>query len=201
MTNLFHCLSAETTEDLRLSAVDDVQRGVKAGALEAIEGQAVADPIIPDVEEPLAAGPTSPGCEAHDEGDPMNALGDEATWATTDVPVDPTGARAETVAPTMGNAMQDPPAAMEHAAPKALLIMEVGLECPIWAQQHPRRYTPRIVAVQIEEIPWEPTRPPQVFYTVIRRGDEFDMLEEEVTVEEKRFRANLSSMMGRNEVN
>jgi hypothetical protein len=57
-----------------------------------------------------------------------------------------------------------------------------------------------MAVVQVEEIPQEPAQPPQLLRTVIRRGDEFGMLEEEVTAEMKRLRADLSAMVGRIEV-
>ena len=75
--------------------------------------------------------------------------------------------------------------------------MEIGLERPARAQQRPRRFPPRIAAVQVEEIPREPARPPQLLRMVIRRGDEFNMLEEEeATTKVKRLRADLSAMIG-----
>lgn len=58
-----------------------------------------------------------------------------------------------------------------------------------------------MAAVQVEEIPREPAQPPQLLRLVIRRGDEFGMLEEEeATAEVKRLRADLSAMVGRIEV-
>jgi hypothetical protein len=57
-----------------------------------------------------------------------------------------------------------------------------------------------MAVVQVEEIPQEPAQPPQLLRTVIRRGDEFGMLEEEVTAEMKRLRADLSAMVGQIEV-
>ena len=58
-----------------------------------------------------------------------------------------------------------------------------------------------MVAVEIEEIVREPTPPPQLICTVIQRGKEFEMFEErEASVETKKLRADLTSMMGRIEV-
>ena len=56
-------------------------------------------------------------------------------------------------------------------------------------------------AVEIEEIVREPTPPPQLICTVIQGGEEFEMLEEgEASVETKRLRDDLTSMMGHIEV-
>ena len=58
-----------------------------------------------------------------------------------------------------------------------------------------------VAIMEIEEIVWEPALPPQLLRTVIQRGQEFEMLEEvEVSVETKKLRANLTSMMGHIEV-
>jgi len=57
------------------------------------------------------------------------------------------------------------------------------------------------VAIEIEEIVREPTPPPQLICTVIQRGKEFEMFEErEASVETKKLRADLTSMMSRIEV-
>ena len=54
-----------------------------------------------------------------------------------------------------------------------------------------------MASVEIEEIAWEPTPPPHLIHTVIQRGEEFEMLEEvEASVETKKLRANLTSLMG-----
>ena len=55
--------------------------------------------------------------------------------------------------------------------------------------------------VEIEEIVREPTPPPQLLRTVIQHGEEFEMLEEvEASMETKKLRADLTSMIGRIEV-
>ena len=55
--------------------------------------------------------------------------------------------------------------------------------------------------MEIEEIVREPTPPHQLLYTVIQHGKEFEMLEDvEASVETKKLRANLTSMMGHIEV-
>ena len=55
----------------------------------------------------------------------------------------------------------------------------------------------RVATIEVKEIPWEPTQPPQVFRIVVQHGDELDMLEEEEpSVKVKRLRANLSAMIG-----
>lgn len=101
-------------------------------------------PDRPQCGGPTATGPTSAGGGAHNEGDPMDVLGDEATWGTIDVLVGSTGAGAETIGPTAGNTTQDPPVAMEYMVPKASPVMEVGLGHPGRAQQHSRRSPLRI---------------------------------------------------------
>ena len=54
-----------------------------------------------------------------------------------------------------------------------------------------------VAAVEVEEIVWEPTPPPQLLRTVIQRGKEFEMLEEgEASMETKKLRADLTSMIG-----
>ena len=54
-----------------------------------------------------------------------------------------------------------------------------------------------VAAIDIEEIVREPTLPPQLLRMVIEHGEEFEMLEEgEASVETKKLRANLTSMMG-----
>ena len=58
-----------------------------------------------------------------------------------------------------------------------------------------------MATVEIEEIVGEPTPPPQLLCMVIQRGEEFEMLEEvEASMETKKLRADLTSMMGRIEV-
>lgn len=104
MTSLFHYLSVETTEELCLSADDDRQRRLETRAPNTAQGQVGANPIVLDVEEPSANGPTSPSGRAHDEGDPSDMLGDEAMSTTADVLVDSAGAGAETAGPMAGNA-------------------------------------------------------------------------------------------------
>ena len=55
--------------------------------------------------------------------------------------------------------------------------------------------------VEIDEIVQEPTPPPQLLRTIIQRGEEIEMLEEgEASVETKKLRADLTSMMGHIEV-
>jgi len=55
--------------------------------------------------------------------------------------------------------------------------------------------------VELEEIVWDPTAPPQILHTVIQHGEEFEKLEEvEASVETKKLRADLTSMMGHIEV-
>ena len=58
-----------------------------------------------------------------------------------------------------------------------------------------------VAAVEVKEIVREPTPPPQVLRTVIQHGKEFEMLEEgEASMETKKLRANLMSMIGHIEV-
>ena len=55
--------------------------------------------------------------------------------------------------------------------------------------------------MEIKEIVREPTPPPQLLRTVIQHGEEFEMLEEvEASVETKKLRVDLTSMMGHIEV-
>ena len=55
--------------------------------------------------------------------------------------------------------------------------------------------------VEIKEIVREPTSPPRLLRTVIQHGEEFEMLEEgEASVETKKLRADLVSMIGHIEV-
>ena len=54
-----------------------------------------------------------------------------------------------------------------------------------------------VATVELEEIVREPTPPPQLLRTVIQRGKEFEMLEEgEASMETKKLRADLTSMIG-----
>ena len=109
--------------------------------------------------------------------------------------------RVEAVEDAPSSAVEGPPTATEQATPAAASMAQIGLEHPVRAQQQPRRAPLRLAVVEVEEIVREPAQPPQVLRTVIRRGDEFDMLEEgEASVETKRLRANLSAMIGRIEV-
>ena len=72
---------------------------------------------------------------------------------------------------------------------------------PIQAWQQPRRVHVPVATVKVKEIVWEPTPPPQLLCTVIQRGEEFEMLEEgEASMETKKLRVNLTSMIGRIEV-
>ena len=58
-----------------------------------------------------------------------------------------------------------------------------------------------VAVVEVEEIVWEPTTPPQLLCMVIQCGEEFEMLEKgEVSTETKKLRADLTSMIGRIEV-
>ena len=53
-----------------------------------------------------------------------------------------------------------------------------------------------VAAIEVEEIVWEPTPPPQLLRTVIQRGEEFEMLEKgNASVETKKLRADLMSMI------
>lgn len=87
MTNLFPCLSAETTEELHPSVDDDEQHAAKTGTSDAEQGQVGVDPVVPGVVEPPAAGPTSPGGGAHDEGDPEDTSGGEEALGTAGVSI------------------------------------------------------------------------------------------------------------------
>ena len=58
-----------------------------------------------------------------------------------------------------------------------------------------------VAIVEVEEIVWEPTTPPQLLCMVIQCGEGFEMLEKgEVSTETKKLRADLTSMIGRIEV-
>ena len=58
-----------------------------------------------------------------------------------------------------------------------------------------------MAVVEVEEIVWERTAPPQPLHMVIQRGEEFEMLEEgEASAETKKLRADLTSMIGHIEV-
>ena len=58
-----------------------------------------------------------------------------------------------------------------------------------------------VAAIEVEEIVWEPTPPPQLLRTIIQHGEEFEMLEDrEASTETKKLRADLMSMIGRIEV-
>lgn len=73
---------------------------------------------------------------------------------------------------------------------------EVGLSSPIRAQR-PRRKTPQpTIEVEVEEIAYEPTLPPQLIRTIIHHGDaEFEVLEEgEADAEARRLGTDLSAM-------
>ena len=58
-----------------------------------------------------------------------------------------------------------------------------------------------VAAIEVEEIVRDPTPPTQLLRTVIQRDEEFEMLEEgEESIETKKLRADLTSMIGRIEV-
>ena len=58
-----------------------------------------------------------------------------------------------------------------------------------------------VVAIEVEEIVWEPTPPPQLLCTVIQHGEEFEVPKEgEASMETKKLRANLMSIIGHIEV-
>ena len=58
-----------------------------------------------------------------------------------------------------------------------------------------------VAAIEVEEIVREPTPPPQLLHTVIQHGEEFEMLEKgEASMETKKLRADLMSMIGHIEV-
>lgn len=67
-------------EELHLSVAKDRQHGAEIGAPSVELGQAGADLVVLDVEEPPAVGPTSPDGGAHDEGDPADMLGGNEAW-------------------------------------------------------------------------------------------------------------------------
>ena len=55
--------------------------------------------------------------------------------------------------------------------------------------------------IEVKEIVREPTLPPQLLCTVIQHGKEFEMLEKgEASIETKKLRVDLTSMIGRIEV-
>lgn len=111
------------------------------------------------MEGPSAARLTSPRGGVHDKGDPVDMLGEEV-WATVGTFDHPAGARMETAGDAPSSAMQDPPMATEQMTPTVVLVMGMGLGCPVQAQQRPRRSPPRAAAMEIEEIAWEPAQPP-----------------------------------------
>ena len=86
-------------------------------------------------------------------------------------------------------------------AKQVAVMAKAALGHPVQAWQQPRRALVPVAAVEVKEIVWEPTSPPQLLCTVIQRGEEFEKLEEaEASTETKKLRADLTSMMGRIEV-
>ena len=69
--------------------------------------------------------------------------------------------------------VQGPPAVAEQAASAAASTMGVALEHFVQAQQQPRRAPLLVAAMEIKEIVWEPTLPPQLLRMIIQRGKEF----------------------------
>ena len=147
--------------------------------------------------EPSVAGPASPGGELHDESDPgAEEMEDEAATSSGLA-----GATMEPMGDVPSSAAQGSPMAAEQAPSIGASIAEAMLGRPVRALQQPRRASVLVVTIDIEEIVRETTLPPQLLCTVIQRGEEFEMLEEvEVSVETKKLRANLTSMMGHIEV-
>ena len=57
-----------------------------------------------------------------------------------------------------------------------------------------------MAAIEVKEIMREPTPPTYLLHKVIWRGEEFEMMEGEASVETKKLRADLMSMIGYIEV-
>lgn len=130
-----------------------------------------------------AVGPTTHSDEVHGEERPAGVPTGTEMPTAAGVPVAPVGGEGAEAA----GRTQDPPAPTGQAAPLDVQPVEMGLGGPVRPQCRPRRLPPRKAAVEVEKIERGPAQPadaaPQVFRTVLRCEDEFDMLEEEVVSE------------------
>ena len=75
----------------------------------------VVNPATPAMEEPPAAGLTSLGGVAYDEGDPASMSGDVEAWAMVGMANDSARGGTKTTGHAPSSAAQDPPEAVEHA--------------------------------------------------------------------------------------
>ena len=91
----------------------------------------------------------------------------------------------------------DLPAPTGQEAPVPVHPMEIVLGSSVQPQARPRQSPLKPTVKEVEEIQWEPMNAaPQVFQIVVRCGDEFEMLEEDVDrAEVKALRADLTMMM------
>lgn len=80
-----------------------------------MEETPVSEPVAPAMEKPPAAGLTSPGGGANDEGDPTDALSGEEAWAAMGSSGDPAGAGTETTRDAPSSIVEGPSAATEQA--------------------------------------------------------------------------------------
>ena len=125
-------------------------------------------------------GPTTHSDEVHGKERPAGVLTGMEMPTAAGVPVAPVGGEGAEAA----GRTQDPPAPTGQATPLDIQPVEMGLGGHVRPQRRPRRLLPREAAVEVEKIERGLAQPadaaPQVFRTVLRREDEFDMLEEEV---------------------
>lgn len=97
--------------------------------------------------------------------------------------------------------VHDPPAATDHGTSGVASIAEMGLGRPVQTQLQLGKSAPWVAIIEVEEIVRELAQPPQVVPMVIRRADEFEILEEEeASAETMRLRADLSVMVNQIEV-
>lgn len=157
---------------------------VETAAVDPGAGASVGEIDTPhQVEQPDAV-PTPPGGGLHDYGDP--GLSEEFNTGQ-DAPGSSTAPSATAEAAPSSPAVILPAPAVVDAGER------------VRSPPRPASLPPATAAV--EEVEREGTPPPQLVRTVIRRGNQFEVLEEDVAdAETRRLRADLATMMARIEV-
>lgn len=160
-------------------------------SIDAAAGSRVGGSAAPHPVEDVGTVSTSPGGGLHERGDP--GLPEESH-------VGQGASEPSATADTAVGAVPSSPSGVVPSAPIIELPASMSVGAGDQARSPPRAAAPP-PAVVVEEIARAPTPEPQLVRMVIRRGNQFEVLEEDVAdAEIRRLRADLTAMMTRIEV-
>ena len=144
LDEFFACCSAESTEVLQPSTADDRRPKEESTAPHAEQAQARADPVAPNMEQPMVAEPTtptmeepsttrptSPGEGLHDKGDPSV----EEAWDVATTSSGLVGAGTELAGDAPSSVTQGPLVVAEQASSATAAKAGVALERSVRALQ------------------------------------------------------------------